>query len=127
MRASRKEEMLAMICITKDYESSTARAAAAVLGVVYVPHTMAECLVLIDRASHRAYIGAVTAAVLARVAPPAAPDPFSESLADAHSELQSVSMSIYPEIIGILYMLVLVLLILTGNRLSKLRTVSLLW
>ena len=39
--------------------------------------------------AHETYIAAVAAAVGARVPPPADPDPFSESLADAHCELQS--------------------------------------
>jgi hypothetical protein len=43
----------------------------------------------IDRVTHQTYIAAVAAAVLAGVTPPADPDPYSEPLADAHSELQS--------------------------------------
>ena len=39
--------------------------------------------------AHQAYIAAVAAAVLAGGAQLADPDPFSEPLADAHSELQS--------------------------------------
>ena len=79
-----------MICITLTHESicSTARAAAAVLGVIYIPHTMTQYLLLIDRVSHQDYIVAVTTAVLAGVAPPVYPNTFSESLASAHSELQ---------------------------------------
>ena len=86
-----KKTMLVMICLTMTYKSicSTARAAAAVLGVVYIPHTTAQYLLFIDRLPHQTYIAAVAAAVLAGVTPPADPDPYSEPLADAHSELQS--------------------------------------
>ena len=50
-----KKTMLAMICITMTYESicSNARAAAAGAAVVYIPHTMAQYLLLIDRVAHR--------------------------------------------------------------------------
>ena len=89
---SSKLTMQAIICVTMTYEAicSTARAAAAAAHLQYVPHTMLEYLVLIDRPAHAAYVVAVAAALTAL--PPAAPPaaiPFSEPLADAHDELQN--------------------------------------
>jgi hypothetical protein len=55
---------------------------------MYIHHTIAEYLSLIDRAAHLAHVAAVAAAIIAGHAPPAA-IPFSEALDDAHDELQS--------------------------------------
>ena len=59
------------------------------LDTLYIPHTMTQYLLFINRVTHQSYIAVVVTAVLAGVPPSADPDPFSEPLADAHSELQS--------------------------------------
>ena len=59
-----KLTMQAIICVTMTYEAicSTARANRL---VPYVPHTMLEYLVLIDRPAHAAYVLAEAAALTA--------------------------------------------------------------
>ncbi len=56
---------------------------------MYVPHTMVQYLQLIDRPAHLAHVASVAVAVAAGNVLPA-DIPFSEALADAHDELQSV-------------------------------------
>ena len=77
MHTSEKKTMLAMICITMTYEiiCSTARSTCVVVVVVYIPHTLLQYLLLIDRVTHQVYIDAVAHARGAGVGPPADPDP----------------------------------------------------
>jgi hypothetical protein len=81
-----------MICITMTYESicSPVCAVATVTTVVYVSHTVAQYLLLINEVAHQTYIDTVVVVVLVVAAPFAEPDLFSESLPDTHSELLSV-------------------------------------
>jgi hypothetical protein len=67
---------------------ATARAAAAASNIPYVPHTMIQYLQLIDRPVYVLHDAAVSAALIPdNVAPTASP--FSETLTDAHDELQN--------------------------------------
>jgi hypothetical protein len=85
-----------------------------------------RCLLLIDRVTHQSYIAVVLLLFL--------PGFLRLSILILSPKLwlmripssRVLLMSTYPEIIVILYMLVLVMLFLTLHRLSKLRTVSLL-
>ena len=78
--------MQAFIMIAMTYETvcSTARAAAAAAGLAYVPYTLPEYEVLIDRGAHAVYITVDALAVMTD------PDPFVITLAEAHDDLTCV-------------------------------------
>ena len=81
-----KATMQAMVVLVMSYERifSIARAVAAQAGVDFVPLTMSQYLVLIDRVEHANYIAAVAAGNQ-----PTHDDPFDDHLADATHELQA--------------------------------------
>jgi len=82
-------KLIMQVFITMTYEArcTTARAATAAANVPYVPHTMIQYLQLIDRFTYALHVTAVAAALLAGHVASAA-SPFSETVADAHDELQ---------------------------------------
>ncbi len=90
---SSKLTMQVIISVTRTYEviCGTARAAAAVANVLYVQHTMAEYLTLIDRPVHLVHVAAVAAALAAGNAATSV-IPFSEPLTDAHDETKMHSI-----------------------------------